>query len=587
MEHASESVADIIRLCEPNRTVQNLMLHPEKHYRYTKLKDPTAQIRLLKFTATSRRSHISASLTTWDLDYLPPYTALSYEWGAAIDHRTMTVNGRSMIVRKTRYSALNQMFNDAPDSYFWIDAICIDQFNNREKSHQVQLMGEVYSRASNTAICLGDHDESSRVIFGLPLSEVRDYSTPHIKLVKCNQGLYDWALEKFGNRRYWTRLWIVQEVLLSQNTRIFCGLNMIPWETLEALVQARLLSAQRSGGPAALDKSPMKTLVDAHTRVVGSQARHEWRLDRLLGDYGSQGCSDPRDKVYGLLGLAEACSAPRGTPMLTARYGEATVALALRVLRFYRSAYLDVDWYRAAKRLNSVLDVRRSDSAVIGLEKRSTANFHVAMTAIRRELGESSARRSIDYHHRILNAIVKHFRIRQYRRESALVLAANKWMDASACNAGADSLPYVQLPDADRFSWPVPVRPSVGIPANVPVNEAAFAPMSFETSTPIDPETPLTGPGLLHARREIGSLYCSLLHCLTHRDSGVATGVDGQEDCCVGCFSSCQKKISSCDWANEDVAIYLDEEDVLTHAASDVSFNVRPLCIGCSRELSG
>lgn len=37
----------------------------------------------------------------------------------------------------------------------WIDAVCIDQSNNEEKSWQVERMGSIYSRAFSTLIFLG------------------------------------------------------------------------------------------------------------------------------------------------------------------------------------------------------------------------------------------------------------------------------------------------------------------------------------------------------------------------------------------------------------------------------------------------
>jgi hypothetical protein len=52
---------------------------------------------------------------------------------------------------------------DTTIRYFWIYALCIDQSNPREKSHQVGLMGEVFSSVSSVLVWLGPADEYSRI----------------------------------------------------------------------------------------------------------------------------------------------------------------------------------------------------------------------------------------------------------------------------------------------------------------------------------------------------------------------------------------------------------------------------------------
>jgi hypothetical protein len=44
---------------------------------------------------------------------------------------------------------------------FWVDAICINQTNNKEKSFQVNLMTEIYQRAHHVFAWLGPADKSS------------------------------------------------------------------------------------------------------------------------------------------------------------------------------------------------------------------------------------------------------------------------------------------------------------------------------------------------------------------------------------------------------------------------------------------
>lgn len=49
----------------------------------------------------------------------------------------------------------------------WIDAICINQSSMEERGHQVQLMGDVYSKAQRTWIWLGESTPESDYMMDL------------------------------------------------------------------------------------------------------------------------------------------------------------------------------------------------------------------------------------------------------------------------------------------------------------------------------------------------------------------------------------------------------------------------------------
>ena len=39
--------------------------------------------------------------------------------------------------------------------WLWVDQICIDQSSNKERNHQVAMMGDIYRRATETYMWLG------------------------------------------------------------------------------------------------------------------------------------------------------------------------------------------------------------------------------------------------------------------------------------------------------------------------------------------------------------------------------------------------------------------------------------------------
>jgi hypothetical protein len=49
----------------------------------------------------------------------------------------------------------------------WIDAVCIDQGNNEEKTQQVGIMKEIYRCATQVLIWLGKEAEADRAGFAM------------------------------------------------------------------------------------------------------------------------------------------------------------------------------------------------------------------------------------------------------------------------------------------------------------------------------------------------------------------------------------------------------------------------------------
>jgi hypothetical protein len=82
------------------------------------------------------------------------YVCLSYRWGASEDVVRIHINGAPFYVRRNLFDFLD-MVRRMPMTFYWIDAMCIDQNNISERNHQVAQMGQVYSRAFLVYIWLG------------------------------------------------------------------------------------------------------------------------------------------------------------------------------------------------------------------------------------------------------------------------------------------------------------------------------------------------------------------------------------------------------------------------------------------------
>ena len=111
--------------------------------------------------ASTEAAAVVGHLRIVDLETSPDFTAISYVWGSPKDNRTITCNGVDIVVSVNGYSALQHLRTRFGAFTIWIDAICIDQKNTKEKEHQIPLMGDVYSRAATVYVWLGEGNEKT------------------------------------------------------------------------------------------------------------------------------------------------------------------------------------------------------------------------------------------------------------------------------------------------------------------------------------------------------------------------------------------------------------------------------------------
>jgi hypothetical protein len=125
----------------------------------------------------------------------------------------------------------------------------------------------------------------------------------------------DWrSVEDICLRPYWKRLWIVQEVVRAVKITVQCGAAVIGWNELS------------DGLESFHDRGVLRL---AHHRKQYQQSG--CGLIQLLETFGNCVCFDPRDKVYGLLGLANDCEI--GT--VAADYNKSTAEVFADIVAFY------------------------------------------------------------------------------------------------------------------------------------------------------------------------------------------------------------------------------------------------------------
>jgi hypothetical protein len=97
----------------------------------------------------------------------PNYEALSYVWGDVSLKRPIHLNGQPFLVTTNLYSALCHLRWRNEVRTMWIDAICINQHDNAERTSQVQIMGDIYRAARRVVVWLGELDQDTEAAIKL------------------------------------------------------------------------------------------------------------------------------------------------------------------------------------------------------------------------------------------------------------------------------------------------------------------------------------------------------------------------------------------------------------------------------------
>lgn len=273
-----------------------------------------------------------------------PWIAISYRWGEARDVVPMSIRfqtGGSLDIALLSDSNPYQTYH-APRSaletlqalydhgciagkMIWIDALCINQADLSEKGAQVRAMGDIYSLSSSTVVYLGPSLPWTAKAVNL-MSKLESYPTSlkaggsseepvtfsfqHLfDMTSSSRDSEEWlALRKYFERPWFARTWVTQEAVLSQNLHFVMGQHSLPWQSLEKFInyerQFRIgilihgnHSQARKGFSALMNIDKLK-----QNRAGFPQG---WRCTVSFALYccDESVASDPRDKVYGLLGL--------------------------------------------------------------------------------------------------------------------------------------------------------------------------------------------------------------------------------------------------------------------------------------------
>lgn len=294
-------------------------------YSYTALASDIEYIRLLNLLPANNESDdliISLEEVRFD-DTAPPYEALSYTWGTRKDRPSIKVASSNtaadydgLLVTKNLFVALKHLRRPDLPRTLWVDAISIDQTNPVERSYQVAIMARIFEQASRVVVWLGPEEEDS----DLGLAKLEDlgrkvdvnWLSREIRPSTAWAHEGHWAdltsylpyatsevlaIAGIINRPWFGRLWVVQEIRVANPTAIvLCGRKEVSWNLIEAAIY--VLFRKRMG---AGDSQAIRPYL-----LVINNSFFKWfesTIRDVLFQTQELACREPRDKVYGILGI--------------------------------------------------------------------------------------------------------------------------------------------------------------------------------------------------------------------------------------------------------------------------------------------
>lgn len=270
---------------------------PSTHYQPDR-----SEIRLLSIDLDEQSHELSCSLEAIPLADAHPFYALSYVWGDPKDTACITLDGERISVRNSLYTFLHGLYRSMfKPMKVWVDFLCINQDDINERNAQVAMMGQIYRSADSVYAWLGPPTTDSDLVFDFiaETKALRSAGTSYGRIYDAGFAAIE-ALLDILKRPYWSRLWIIQEIVLAKRLWLFYGSRFISWDDLEFALagykpKSRGLNRRSSISQYTQLMRYLKESREMRTAVSLSELVHKFR---------SAGCQDPRDKIYGLLSLA-------------------------------------------------------------------------------------------------------------------------------------------------------------------------------------------------------------------------------------------------------------------------------------------
>ncbi|KAH8762463.1 heterokaryon incompatibility protein-domain-containing protein [Diaporthe sp. PMI_573] len=263
---------------------------------------------------------------------------MSYTWGGPKDQVPLRVGGQTVSIPKNLENALKRLRHLDRRRYVWADAVCINQADLSERGRQVSIMRHIYTKARRVLVWLGqDKANYAKLAFSTICEIVRSWRPPNnpnrfssykdaFEPQKDGLSIDEdgWtALQALFQTDYFTRFWVIQELVLGQNATVVWGGHTISWG-LVGISAAWLLTRGWATNPdwpisAAYNAFLIYVLPLARRSAISSFSKLDLSavLAMTMGRFKSK---DARDRIFALLGMPFSGNDPEKDQLVTPDY---------------------------------------------------------------------------------------------------------------------------------------------------------------------------------------------------------------------------------------------------------------------------
>lgn len=268
-------------------------------------------------------SILKATMSCADLSSSPTYEALSYVWGTMenCSEHFLHIDDTILEITPNLYRALHALRSRQSPRVLWVDAVCINQNDNRDKETQICLMEDIYKKANHVVVYLGEPaDISAHLLSFLDRDVPEDHSAvealTHLGHNDMRQLLE--AFIHFCQLPWWNRIWVQQEYLLAQTHPTFClghssfhvsallrdwgilqrelALNILPFA---GDVNLELNLQMMSWQPIMRQVLHVHGVLTLRSALGRSEYPYLWLPRGVLKKVNLR-CTNPRDRIYGM-----------------------------------------------------------------------------------------------------------------------------------------------------------------------------------------------------------------------------------------------------------------------------------------------
>ncbi|KAF2491003.1 HET-domain-containing protein [Lophium mytilinum] len=280
-------------------------------------------VRLLRLERGSGDDIITCNLSHTRLhEGHQAYEALSYVWGQRSDAKEVICNKQKVFVTGNLHQALKRLRKPDVARWIWVDAVCINQEDPGERGHQVRQMHAIYKGACRVIVWLGDdfYDEGHNAFSIVCAIANTSHMNPWVQRPATFRSLRKnppptdtqyppdlgsqlWrSVTSLFLNNWFVRMWVIQEIVLAQEATLIWGDVEIDWKWVGIAVDH---IRQDTKLHALLESRNMQNAYFMHY-ICGQQLDKNPNTHpflHLLDWARSFDVSDPRDKIYGLLGF--------------------------------------------------------------------------------------------------------------------------------------------------------------------------------------------------------------------------------------------------------------------------------------------